>query len=79
MNRYKVKFNAVCPVNGDVIEYSLAIESINMIKAESIMEAICEFDKGFHEVFADILHKKFGGKQFMKAIHGGVTIETERG
>ena len=79
MNRYKVKFQATCPVNGDAIEYSLTIESSKMIQAERIMEAIAECEQGFHEAFADSLHKKFGGKQFITAIHGGVMIETERG
>lgn len=79
MNRYKVKFNAVCPVNGDSIEYSLMIESSKMIEAERIMEVVSGFGSGFHEVFADALHKTFGGKHFMTAIHGGVLIETERG
>ncbi len=79
MNRYKVKFNAVCPVNGDSIEYSLMIESSKMIEAERIMEVVSGFGSGFHEVFADALHKTFGGKHFMTAIHSGVLIETERG
>lgn len=79
MNRYKVKFNAVCPVNGDSIEYSLMIESSKMIEAERIMEVVSNFVSGFHEVFADALHKTFGGKHFMTAIHSGVLIETERG
>lgn len=79
MNRYKIKFNAICPVNGDAIEYSLTIEAIKMISAESLKEAVDECANGFHEAFADKLHAKFGGRQFMTAIHGGVLIETERG
>lgn len=79
MNRYKVKFQATCPVNGDAIEYSLTIESTKMIEVERIMEVVSAVNYGFHEEFADAFHKKFGGKQFMTAIHGGVTIETERG
>jgi len=79
VNRYKIKFNAICPVNGDAIEYSLTIESSKMIPAENIKEAVDECTNGFHEAFADELHAKFGGKQFMTAIHGCVLIETERG
>lgn len=79
MNRYKVKFNAVCPVNGDSIEYSLVIESSKMIEAERIMQAVSGFESGFHEMIADSLHKTFGGKHLMTAIHSGVLIETERG
>jgi hypothetical protein len=79
VNRYKIKFNAICPVNGDAIEYSLTIESSKMIPAESIKEAVDECTNGFHEAFADELHSKFGGKQFISAVHGGVLIETERG
>lgn len=79
MNRYKIKFHATCPVNGDAIEYSLTIESSKMIPAESIKEAVDQCANGFHEAFADELHAKFGGRQFISAIHGGVLIETERG
>lgn len=79
MNRYKIKFEAICPVNNDVIEYSLTIESARMIEVERIKEAVNDLRRGFHEQFANTLHEKFGGKQFMTAVHGGVTIETERG
>lgn len=79
MNRYKVKFHATCPVNGDAIEYSLTIESFKMIEVESIMHFLSGCKQGFHEDFADKLHQKFGGKQIMTAVHGAVCIETERG
>lgn len=79
MNKYKVKFQATCPVNGDAIEYSLEISRGQMIKVESLLEVVGEFTSGFHEDFADLLHKKFGGRQLMVAIHGGVVVETERG
>lgn len=79
MNRYKVKFQAVCPVNNDVIEYSLEIQTHAMIQVEHICGAVADCKKGFHEAFADLLHQKFGGKQIMIAVHGGVVVETERG
>lgn len=79
MNRYKINFSAICPVNEDAIEYLLVIESSRMIAAERIMEAVSMCSKGFHEEFADTLHRKFGGRQFLVATHGEVTIETERG
>lgn len=79
MNKYKIKFQAVCPVNGDSIEYSLEISANRMIKVEELLEAVNGFGTGFHEDIADVLHKKFGGKQFITAVHGGVIIETERG
>lgn len=79
MNKYKVKFQATCPVNGDAIDYSLEISREQMIKVESLLEVVGEFTSGFHEDFADLLHKKFGGRQLMVAIHGGVIVETERG
>jgi hypothetical protein len=79
MNRYKIKFMSICPVNEDRIEYSLEINSCETIMAETILNAVEGFKKGFHEEFADVLHAKFGGKQFMSAVHGGVLIETERG
>lgn len=79
MNKYKIKFQAICPVNEDVIEYSLTIESIQMIEVERITDAIANCKRGFHELFADFLHQKFGGYQIMTAFHGGVLIETTRG
>jgi hypothetical protein len=79
MNKYKVKFQAVCPVNGDAIEYSLEISTSQMIKVEGLLEAVNGFGTGFHEDIANLLHKKFGGKQLITAVHGGVIIETERG
>lgn len=79
MNRYKTKFKAKCPNNGDIIEYSLMIESFEMIQVESIISYLHEFNDGYHESFADKLQDKFGGFQRLIAIHGVVTIETERG
>ena len=79
VNTYKIKFHAVCPVNEDVIEYFLIIKSAKMIQVEQIKEFTERLSRGFHESFADMLHGKFGGYQYMTAIHGGVLIETERG
>jgi hypothetical protein len=79
MNRYKIKFMSICPVNQDKIEYSLEINSVDTIMVETLWDVVDGFKKGFHEEFADVLHAKFGGKQFMSAVHGGVLIETERG
>jgi hypothetical protein len=79
MNKYKVKFQATCPVNGDSIEYSLQISIDRMIRVEALLEAVNGFGSGFHEEIANVLHKKFGGRQLIIAIHGGVIIETERG
>jgi hypothetical protein len=79
MNRYKIKFTSVCPVNQDRIEYSLEINSADTIMVETLLDVVDKFEKGFHEEFADVLHAKFGGRQLMSAVHGGVLIETERG
>jgi hypothetical protein len=79
MNRYKIKFTSICPVNEDKIEYSLEINSADTIMVETLRDVVDKFKKGFHEEFADELHAKFGGRQLMSAVHGGVLIETERG
>ena len=79
MNRYKTKFKAKCPNNGDTIEYSLVIESFEMIQVETIIAFLHDFENGYHESFANKLQDKFGGFQRLTAIHGVVTIETERG
>jgi hypothetical protein len=78
MNRYSTKFKAICPNNGDMIEYSLVIESSSMIQVEEITAFLHTFDDGYHETFADKLQDKFGGKQYLTAIHGTVLIETIR-
>lgn len=78
MNKYTIKFKAICPVNNDVIEYTLIIESSQMIEVENIKDAVNECNIDFHEKFADLLHSKFGGRQVMTAIHDGVLIETIR-
>lgn len=78
MNIYRTAFFATCPVNGHLIEYDLEIRTDAMIHAEKIEATVGELVSGFHESFADILHRAFGGSQTLKATHGRVDIETVR-
>lgn len=79
MNKYKIKFQAECPNNGHLIDYLLEINTNSMIEVEKIIDVASTCNRGFHEKFADLFHQKFGGKQYMTAIHCGVIIETTRG
>lgn len=79
MNRYSVKFKCVCPNNRKVINYTLVIESDEMIMVEELTQHIKdECSEGYHENIADELFNAFGGSQQLVAIHHGVLIETYR-
>lgn len=79
MNKYKVTFIALCPVNNKKITYNLEIKSNAMIRVEDLLAFVWQVDKGFHEEIADSLIERFGGQQILRAYHHGVFIETERG
>lgn len=79
MNKYKVTFTALCPVNDKKITYNLEIKSDAMIMVEELLAFVRQIGKGFHEVIADSLIERFGGQQRLYAYHHGVFIETERG
>lgn len=78
-NRYSHTFVASCPNNGAMIIYSLVIETQDrMIQVEHIVIATSLIKQGYHEQIADELHRRFGGRQVLKAHHHGVDIETVR-
>ena len=77
MNTYEYEFYKKCPNNDAIIRYTLTIESSETIMVESIVEFVDCID-GFHEMMADDLHSKFGGKQTLNAMHHGVQIRTIR-
>lgn len=78
LNIYEHQFEAICPVDGARIAYSLRIETEAVIMAEDIAAA-CRFDAPvFHEAVADELWAKFGGHQTLTAMHGTVKIDTIR-
>lgn len=78
MNTYKTEFFCVCPINRTRIKYHLEIVTEKIIPVEHILEQFERYDSGFHELIAEELHEKFGGKQTLVADHHGVTIETTR-
>lgn len=79
MNRYETSWYCKCPVNGIRILYQAKIETKEVIAVEELLEYIDKFYKdGFHELIADDLKEKFGGKQTITANHHSVTITTER-
>lgn len=80
MNKYSRIFVAACPNNGEQIIYTLSIEvpTERMIQVEHIVTATAMIKRGFHEQIADELHRRFGGRQVLRAHHHGVDIETVR-
>jgi hypothetical protein len=78
MNIYQTSFDATCPKDGQLITYSLTIETLDQIWVEVIEEQIKSLSRiGFHETIADKL-KQLGGKQTLVATHKSVTITTIR-
>lgn len=80
MNIYRRQFVATCPNNGEAIIYDLTIQVPidRMIHVEHIVTATKLIRQGFHEQIADELHRRFGGRQALRAHHHGVDIETIR-
>lgn len=78
MNSYSTKFFAFCPVNNVRVEYEWTVKSKHMLNVESLIDAVTLLDRGYHEDFADQLHREFGGEQTLVAYHHGVYIKTER-
>jgi hypothetical protein len=79
VNRYSRIFVATCPNNGEQIIYTLIIETVGrMLQVEHIVTATALIKQGFHEQIADELHRRFGGRQVLRAHHHGVDIETIR-
>lgn len=79
MNIYRARFSATCPNNGVVIEYDLTLVASRVIMVEAIIDKLAEFQTGFHEDLADVLHSEFGGLQKLQGYHHGVEIITLRG
>lgn len=79
MNRYKTEFFSECPVNKVRVKYDLLIETEKTISVEELLGLFADYyASGFHELMADDLYKRYGGRQTMKAFHHGVEIETVR-
>lgn len=79
LNKYTLKFSCLCPSNNKQINYTLELQSNEMIFVESLIEFVSQIESGFHEQIADSLEKRFAGLQVLKAHHHGVDIETIRG
>lgn len=79
MNTYQYSFLAICPIDGDVIRYTLTIEHTKMIRAESIRD-VCDNMPGrvMHEDLAAKLKRKLPGAHTLVAEHRGVLIRTTR-
>jgi hypothetical protein len=78
MNIYKTEFFCVCPINQTRVKYYLEITTKEIISVEDILDQLKSYDSGFHELIAEDLHEKFGGRQTLIADHHGVNIRTER-
>lgn len=78
MNKYEFTFYSECPSDTDIILYSVEIESNDVIMAEELTAYCKKFNRGYQEVIADDLFKKFKGRQTIQATHQGVKITTVR-
>jgi hypothetical protein len=67
-----------CIVNQKPVEHFLTISTQRVIVVEELLFFIKNLEPAFHEIIADKLAEKFGGKQTLVANHHGVTISTER-
>jgi hypothetical protein len=79
MNHYEYTFPASCPSDPDqIVEYTLIIESHEMIMAEAIVEA-CKFERPmYQEDIANHLGKMFPGRVSVHGEHVGVEISSYR-
>lgn len=77
-NTYHTKFRATCPNNGVAINYDLVVESRQTIMVEEIVSEVEAIGSGYHEVIADRLYRRFGGRQILVAHHHGVDITSIR-
>lgn len=78
MNVYTASFFAKCPVNDEVIKYTIRIETKIRLMVEFIQDQLKNIGPGFHEDIADDMLVRFGGCQIITAMHHGVHIETRR-
>ena len=78
MNIYRYSFFAICPSTNEQVVYDLQIKAEFMIAVEMII-AECKFEEPtYHEIIADQLIKRLGGRQVLIAQHNSVKIETRR-
>ena len=78
MNIYTQRFRSNCPRNKRRVEYTLRIESCEMIMVEDIQSFVEDLKDGYHEGFADELFARFGGVQTLDAHHHGTDVRTVR-
>jgi hypothetical protein len=81
VNAYTIQFASRCPTNGVRINYTLRIETGDMLPVEQLaaaVEAVESSGGAYHEEIADQLAAQFPGKHTMTAMHHGVLIETVR-
>jgi hypothetical protein len=82
VNAYSIQFASRCPTNGVRINYTLRIETREVIPVEQIVAAVEAVESGegaYHEEIADHLAAQFPGAHLLSAMHHGVLIETTRG
>lgn len=77
-NIYRLTFSALCPSDGEEIEYKLEIKRPTILMVEHLKAEIDCIKTGYQEDIADFLIERFGGEQRMVATHQGVEIETYR-
>ena len=78
MNIYTQHFRSMCPKGGDWVEYTLTIETKEMIMVEAIQAEVEKLQGLFQEQIADNLWQVFGGRHRLSAHHHGTDVETIR-
>ena len=77
-NIYRLTFSALCPSDGEEIEYKLEIKRPTILMVEHLKAEIDCIKTGYQEDIAAFRIERFGGEQRMVATHQGVEIETYR-
>lgn len=78
LNVYRHTFFAICPNDGQRIEYQLVIRSRRLVFVEDIQAACARHKRGYHEQIADGLVASLGGRQVLRATHQATAVETWR-
>lgn len=78
MNYYTQRFFATCPRTKARVEYTLTIETHEVIFVEDLQEYTGRMESDYHEGIADSLYDRFGSNQTLTAHHHGTDIRTTR-
>lgn len=79
MNKYTLKFTALCPNNKDVVdEYKISIYTKKLIEVEKIIKYLKKFKNKacYQEQLTKKISKHFNAKVILKGYHFNVKIKS---